>query len=106
MFEVKINGLAELQQRLDQVAPKIEKNILRGGLRAGMNVIKPEAQRNIRSVSGILAKGLRVGTGGRGSQTFSYLRARGKHAFIAKWLEFGAKAHFISNQQKTRRRPN
>lgn len=60
-----------------------------------MRVIKPEAQRNIHSVSGLLAAGLKIGSGGRGGRVFSYLRARGKHAYVAKWVEFGTRAHRI-----------
>lgn len=105
MIDIKINGLAELQKRLEEVPAKIEKNILRSGLRAGMKEVLPEARRNIRSRSGLLAKGLKIGSGGRGGRVFAYMRARGKHGFIAKWLEFGTKAHWIENKQKTKKRP-
>ncbi len=100
MVEVKINGLAELQRYLDQVPAKIERNVLRSGLRAGMKVILPEARRNVNSVSGLLAAGLKIGTGSRGGKVFAYLRARGKHAYVAKWVEFGTKAHRISAKDK------
>ncbi|HJW51465.1 MAG TPA: hypothetical protein VJ501_05590 [Burkholderiaceae bacterium] len=96
MIDVKINGLAELQQALDQVPAKIEKNVLRGGLLRGMRVILPEARRNINSISGLLANGLKISTGSRGGRVFSYMRARGKHGYVAKWVEFGTKAHRIT----------
>jgi len=93
--EVHVKGLAELQQFLDQVPPKIEANIMRGALRAGMNVVKPVAKANIHSVSGQLAAGLAVGTQHKGSVVIGRLVARGKHAFIARWVEFGTAAHLI-----------
>lgn len=65
-----------------------------------MRVILPEARRNINSVSGLLAAGLKIGTGSRGGRVFAYLRARGKHAYVAKWVEFGTKAHRISAKDK------
>jgi hypothetical protein len=52
---------------------KVERNIMRGALRAGMNQVKPEAQRNIHSVSGVLAAGLKVGTRKSGSNVIAYL---------------------------------
>jgi HK97 gp10 family phage protein len=93
--ETHVKGLAELQKVLDQVPVKVEKNIMRGALRAGVNVIKPVAQSNIHSVSGELARGLRVGTRSRGGTVTASLKARGKHGFVAKWVEFGTAAHSI-----------
>lgn len=90
-----VKGLAELQKVLDTLPAKIEKNVLRGSLRAGMNVVKPVAQSNIHSVSGRLARGLKVGTRARGGRVTATLKATGPHAHIALWLEFGTAAHTI-----------
>lgn len=100
MIEVRVNGLAELDRFLQTVPVRIERNVLRSGLRAGMKVILPEARRNVHSVSGLLAAGLRIGTGARGGRVWAYLRARGKHAYVAKWVEFGTRAHRIAAKDK------
>jgi HK97 gp10 family phage protein len=96
MAEVQIKGLDELLKFMDQLPPKIEANVARGALRAGMNVVKPVAQRNIHSVSGELAKGLMVGTRRRGSKVTSNLKATGKHRSVAHLVEFGTRPHNIA----------
>lgn len=95
MNDVHVKGLAELQKFLDQVPAKMEKNIMRGGLRAGMKVVLPVAKNNIHSVSGELARGLKIRTNGRGGKVWASLSARGKHGYIAKFLEYGTRAHRI-----------
>jgi HK97 gp10 family phage protein len=97
---VHVKGLSDLNKFLDQLTPKVEANVMRGALRAGMNVIKPIAQSNIHSVSGELAKGLKVGTRRRGSRVIANLKATGPHRFIAHLVEFGTRAHNIAARGK------
>ena len=94
--DVQIKGLAELLKFMDQLTPKIEANVARGALRAGMNVVKPVAQRNVHSVSGELAKGLKIGTRRRGSLVTSNLKATGPHRSVAQLVEFGTAAHNVA----------
>lgn len=91
-----VKGLSDLQKFLDTLAPKVEANIMRGALRAGMSVVKPVAQSNIHSVSGELAKGLKIGTRRRGSLVTANLKATGPHRSIAQLVEFGTRAHNIA----------
>lgn len=91
-----VKGLSDLQKFLDQLAPKVEANIMRGALRAGMNVVKPAAQSGVHSVSGELAKGLKVGTNRRGSIVTANLKATGPHRSVAHLVEFGTRPHNIS----------
>jgi len=95
---VNVKGLADLQKFLDQLTPKMEKNVVRGGLRAGANVIKPVAQANIHSVSGELAKGLKVGSRARGGTVTATLKTTGPHAYVANWVEFGTRPHIITSR--------
>ena len=95
MSEVHVTGLSDLQKFLDELPAKIERNIMRGALRAGMNQIKPVAQANVSKVSGLLAAGLKVGTRSKNGTVFATLRTTGKHAFVARWVEFGTKPHKI-----------
>lgn len=100
MADVSVKGLAELGKFLDTLAPKLQRNVLRQALRAGANVIKPAAKANVHSVSGQLARGLKVSTGSKGGVIYSKLKATGKHAHIAVWLEYGTKAHFIKAKNR------
>lgn len=93
--DTNVRGLSELQKFLDTLSPKVERNIMRGALRAGVNVIKPVAQSNINSRSGLLAAGLKVKTKGRWGTVIARLVATGKHAFIARWIEYGTSSHVI-----------
>lgn len=92
---VEVKGLSDLQKLLDTLASKVEKNVMRGALRAGMKPIQAAARAKIHNVSGELSKGLAIGTRVRGARVVARLRARGAHAHIAHLVEFGTKAHFI-----------
>jgi len=90
---VNVKGLDELQKFLDELPVKIERNIMRSALRAGMNVIKPIAAANIHVVSGTLAKSLKVGTRARGGKVTATL---GTKVFYAKFVEYGTRPHTIT----------
>ncbi len=90
-----IKGLSDLNNFLQQLPVKLERNVLRNSLRAGMNVVKPAAQARIHNVSGLLAAGLKVGTRARGGTVTATLKATGKHRSIAHLVEFGTRAHMI-----------
>ncbi len=101
MADVHVTGLKELQAFLDQVPAKIERNVLRGGLRAGAaQELLPEVQANLMAAgavrTGELIAGIKVQTSARGGRVTASVVSTGKHAFIAKFLEYGTKAHFIS----------
>lgn len=94
--EIHVKGLRELQAFLDTLPAKVEKNIMRGALRAGMKTIQPVAKANVHSVSGLLAAGLKIGTNSRGGRVTASLKAKGPHAYLARWVEFGTRAHHIA----------
>lgn len=96
MSEVHVKGLAELQKFLDQLPAKMEANVMRGALRAGMKEVLPAAKQNIHSVSGKLARGLEISTSTRRGVAKASIKAKGKHDYIAKWVEFGTAAHTIA----------
>jgi len=98
--EVYVRGLQELQKLLETLPVKVERNVLRGSLRSGMNTVKPVAQRYIHSISGKLAAGLKVGTKSRGGTVTANLKATGPHRYIAHLVEFGTRAHVIRARGK------
>lgn len=95
-----VKGLSALTQQLHELPAKIEKNILRGGLRAAAKVIADEAKRRAPVRTGALRKSIRVATGfdrkhGRVTAT---VRAGDDKAFYAHWVEFGTDRHIIAGE--------
>jgi HK97 gp10 family phage protein len=88
-----IKGFDEIQKLLDTLPAKIERNALRGALRAGANEILPVAVMNIHSISGRLAGSLKVGTSAErgGARASVYTRD-----FKAMWVEWGTRPHTIT----------
>lgn len=95
--EFKIEGLADLQKALAELAPKVQKSALRGAVRAGSKVIAAEAKRNVHTISGDLARSIRVkGARIKGDQVVGGLAAGNAKAFYAHMVEFGTAAHVIA----------
>lgn len=99
MSETYVKGLAELQRFLDTLPAKIEKNIMRGALRAGVNVLKPAVAANIHSVSGDLLASLRISVRVKGGQVVAAVKT---DHWTAKWVEYGTRQHWISVQDSAR----
>lgn len=95
-----VKGLRALDTFLAQLPPKLQRNVLRGGLRAGMATVLPVAKDAIHSVSGQLAEGLKLGTRSPpgSDKVVAYIKTTGPHAFVAKWVEFGTRMHEIRSK--------
>jgi len=96
MSDIRVKGLADLNKFLQQLPAKVEQSVLRGALRAGANVVMAEAKANVPVDSGQLRDGLKVSTSSRRGRVTAKVKATGKHAFIAPWLEYGTAAHKIT----------
>ena len=101
MSDIKVSGLSDLQMFMDTLAPKLEANVMRGGLRDGATKeLLPEAQANLLAAgavrTGELIAGLKVRTSARGGTVSASVVSSGKHAYIAKWIEYGVKPHTIT----------
>lgn len=94
--EIHVKGLANLTKFLDELPANIEKNILRGALRAGMSTVLPVAQQRIHNISGLLAGGLKIGTNARGSVVMATIKTTGPHGYLGAWVEFGTRVHTIT----------
>lgn len=125
---VHVKGLAELQKALDEFPASIERNIMRGALRAGANVIAEEARRLVPVQSGQLRESIRVSVrpqrggglvatvkaGGRFKvyksskpiKAAAYRTARASggydyHApYYAFWVEYGTARHWIKPKDR------
>lgn len=111
MAKVEVKGMPELLAALEQLGPKIENNVLRGALRAGMKVIELEAKRNVSVVSGELQRTIRSGVKRKrvNGRLVAYVAAgpkekpvKGKKAaknandgWYAHFVELGTASHLI-----------
>ena len=93
-----IKGLAVLGKALASLPTRIERNVLRGALRAGMKPVQLAARDNAAKATGELARGLKVSTDGRKGKVYARLKTSGKHDYIARFVEFGTAPHRISGR--------
>jgi HK97 gp10 family phage protein len=90
-----ITGLDALGAQLAELAPNIQKKLMRGALRAGLKVTLQRAKSEIHNVSGDLSKSLRI-TSARNGVVKATLKAGSKDAYYAHMVEFGTAAHMIA----------
>lgn len=113
MTTVNVKGLKELNALLQSLPVKVEKNILRGAMRAGANVVKNEAKllapvgnpsgRNATlygGYRGALRDSIRVSGQAKGGNVIASVKAGGKtkagaDVYYAHMVEYGTKPHVI-----------
>jgi len=105
MSELHVKGLSELQKFLTELPVKMEANIMRGAMRAGIKPIRAEAKALLASNGSVdtaqLQKGLKVSARSRGGKVSASLRVTGKHGHVAYWLEYtGAAPHLITGKNR------
>ena len=106
MADIEIKGLKELYDQLQQLPVNIEKNVMRGALRASAKVIQAEAQRRAPeappssvaakkygATPGELKRSIRVSVFAKAGTVMARIRAGNKKAFYARWVEFGTAPH-------------
>jgi HK97 gp10 family phage protein len=91
--EQHVKGLSELNDFLQTLPVKLEKNILRSALRAGAKVTQQQAIANVPFKSGDLKKSIKIGTRARGGRVTAMVRTK---LWYAKWVEYGTRAHNIA----------
>lgn len=113
MSEIHVRGLADLQKLLDTLAPKLERNVLRGAMRAAANVVKDEAKalcpvgppsatgaKRYKLYTGALRDSIRVSVRAKGGRVTASVKAGGRlkngaDVWYAPIVERGAVAHKI-----------
>lgn len=107
-LEAKFSGLKELDVALQGLTDKLQRNVLRAGLRAGAKEIAEEAKRLVPVRSGRLRDTIRVTSRNvKGVPTAKVVaggKAQGKKkgAFYAHLVERGTAAHSISARAGTK----
>ena len=107
-----VSGLRELDQMLKQLPANIEKNVLRGALRAGQKVLADAAKANLKAngsiESGDLERSVRIRFK-RKSEKFgwvrSYVMAGDKKAYYAHMIEYGTGSYYANTGTKSLRKP-
>ena len=117
MSDVHVKGLADLQKVLDSLPANIERNVMRGALRAGSLVFQREARARVHDAEpsdtnrrlhggrrGLLRDSVRVLVTFKNGQLKAITRAGGKvksggDAYYASWVEKGTKPHTIKAKQ-------
>lgn len=98
--EMNISGLKELDLALKQFTPKVEGNIVRGGVRAGTSVFLKRARSYINNRTGELSRSLRIRTKSKRGHISATLVAGNAKAFYAHMVEFGTARHLIFASDK------
>ena len=108
MDDVSISGLDELQKQLEEFPAKIEKNIMRGAIRAGLKPIVEEAKALCPTKTGALRKSIRIKFRNR-SQQYGWIRgvitAGNFDAWYAHIIEFGSGSFYEGTGSKSKKAP-
>lgn len=100
---IKTKGMAELQKMLDTLPAMIERNILRGAMKAAAKPVLAAAKQNAAVASGELRDSLRITDSVRKGNKAQVYAAVKTDAFYARFVEFGTESHLIKVSDKPRR---
>ena len=97
-FTVRIENIDAIRQRLSGLSQRLRTNIMRGGMRAAVAVIRKLAREEApRGRTGNLRRSIRVSTRSfRDGTVTGTIKAGGPVAFYANIVEVGAQPHSIS----------
>lgn len=96
--DIDFSGGKELDAALKQFPMKVQKNILRGAIRAGSRTIVKKAKQLAPRDDGKLRKSIRAKSPKlKGKLITGGLSAGNKDAYYAEWVEFGTKKYTIKN---------
>ncbi len=95
-----ISGGAELDRLLQTLPANLEKNIVRGALRAGAKIVLDEVKQRIPAKTGQLRASARITTRFRKGTVSASVKVGNVVAWYAHLVEFGTKQHII--KPKTR----
>jgi HK97 gp10 family phage protein len=97
---VRVSGKSELDKFLATLPQKLEKDILRGAVKAGAEVVAAEAA--FRTNSHEVAASIKVRTATEKGIVTAKVETVGPGAYLAPWEEYGTAAHFITVQDSAR----
>lgn len=86
-------GLVDLHRILAELPDRLERNVLRGAMKAGADVIA-EAARD-ECVSSEVRASISTTASVKGRVVTALVQTKGQGAYMAPWLEYGTEPHFI-----------
>ncbi|MBM3926952.1 MAG: HK97 gp10 family phage protein [Sphingomonadales bacterium] len=89
-----VKGLDAVHSMLAALPQQLAEKVLPGAARAAANVIAEEARS--RSVSKEVTAAIKVRVTKEDVRIVGKVQVRGKGAYLAPWLEYGTKGHFIT----------
>lgn len=111
-IEINISGLKELGDVLKTLPAKIDKNVMRGAMRAGLSEIRKEAKTQLTSgghvKTGQLQRSVRVDFARKGDKfgyRSGYVKAGNNKAWYAHLIEFGTGSFYAGKGSKSKRKP-
>ena len=103
--QITIAGLAELKRQLDGLPARIERNVMRGALRAGQKVMLDAARNEAPRDDGDLQASIRI-RNARKSEKFGWVRshlvAGNAKAWYANLIEYGTASYYIGKGNSKR----
>jgi HK97 gp10 family phage protein len=99
-MSVQIKGAAELQRFLDQLPANVEKNIVRGALRAGTKVLADAVNVAVPERTGALKGSIKVRAGVRAGRATARVTIGDKKAWYLHIIEGGSKPHDIAPKKR------
>ena len=100
--EFRVQGLKELHTMLQQLPVRIEKNIMRGAIRAGANVYRDSARQAAPVDDGILKRSIK--TGSTNVKKGRVVVTVGTDLYYARMVEFGT-ASFYTGTGRSVKKP-
>jgi HK97 gp10 family phage protein len=97
MMEVKVTGLKELQEAMQQLPARVERNILSGAIAAGTRVILAEtkARAPTSDIKTALQSKQKKGRKGEVIREIYINPKRGDNPFYARFFEFGTASYYV-----------
>lgn len=90
-----IVGGRQLNELLKTLAPKVERNILRGALREGAKVYAKSVDDKIPVYQGDLKDSVRISTKAKRGMVYAGVKAGNKKAWYVHLVEYGTRPHKI-----------
>jgi HK97 gp10 family phage protein len=89
-----VKGQDGVQRFLAALPANLQRNVLRGALKAGADVIAEAARENC--VSHEVREAIKTSSKAEPGRITAKVEVKGEGAFIGPWLEYGTSPHFIS----------
>ncbi len=102
MTDQTITGGRELDELLQTLPTKMQKNINRAGLRAGAVVLRDRAKANVPVQSGELRNSVRITSRARGADVSVSVKAGNSVAYYARFVEYGTRPHLVQVSDRDR----